>query len=157
MSKTLLLIPTGAACYNAASSTSRTYKHVLFLRSFSGMRSGSCKISLGLVYIILLLILRAQCLIPPFFSFWQNYVVQFVLENGQEQDRLGVIAQLRGRMLQMSRHKFASNVCEKALVTANPDSRRQMIEEMMRMRQDGSSPVVSMMKDQYASTSALPK
>ncbi len=51
----------------------------------------------------------------------------------------------------MSRHKFASNVCEKALITADPDSRRQMIEEMMRQRQDGSSPVVTMMKDQYGS------
>ncbi|KAI0093927.1 armadillo-type protein [Irpex rosettiformis] len=78
-----------------------------------------------------------------------NYVIQFVLENGLEQDRLGIVAQLRGRMLQMSRHKFASNVCEKALVTADPDSRRQMIEEVMRQRQDGSSPVVTMMKDQY--------
>ena len=81
----------------------------------------------------------------------QNYVIQFVLENGLEQDRLGIIAQLRGRMLQMSRHKFASNVCEKALITADPDSRRQMIEEIMRQRQDGSSPVVTMMKDQYGS------
>ncbi|KAI0818735.1 armadillo-type protein [Irpex lacteus] len=78
-----------------------------------------------------------------------NYVVQFVLEHGQDQDRQGITTQLRGRILQMSRHKFASNVCEKALITADPDSRRQMIEEMMRQRQDGSSPVVTMMKDQY--------
>ncbi|KAI0703607.1 armadillo-type protein [Cytidiella melzeri] len=79
-----------------------------------------------------------------------NYVVQFVLENSQDQDRLGIIAQLRGRVLQMSRHKFASNVCEKALVTADGDTRHQLIDEMMKPRQDGSSPIVSMMKDQYA-------
>ncbi|KAI0341615.1 ARM repeat-containing protein [Trametopsis cervina] len=79
-----------------------------------------------------------------------NYVIQFVLESGTEQDRMAIITQIRGRILQMSRHKFASNVCEKALITADSENRAQMIEEMMRVRQDGSSPVVSMMKDQYA-------
>ncbi|KDQ60804.1 hypothetical protein JAAARDRAFT_124317 [Jaapia argillacea MUCL 33604] len=79
-----------------------------------------------------------------------NYVVQFVLENGQQQDRNLIISKLRGQMLNMSRHKFASNVCEKALVTADPDSRRQLIEEIMTPKQDGVSPVVTMMKDQFA-------
>lgn len=86
-------------------------------------------------------------------AFPQNYVIQFVLEHGQEQDRAAVISQLRGRILQMSRHKFASNVCEKALVTADPENRRALIDEIMRPRQDSSSPIITMMKDQYASTS----
>ena len=54
-------------------------------------------------------------------------------------------------MLNMSRHKFASNVCEKALVTADYESRRLLIEEIMSPKQDGVSPIVTMMKDQFAS------
>lgn len=52
----------------------------------------------------------------------------------------------------MARHKFASNVCEKALVCADPESRRILIDEIMTGAQDsGVSPIVAMMKDQYAS------
>lgn len=81
----------------------------------------------------------------------QNYVVQFVLERGKHHDRVLIISKLRGQMLQMARHKFASNVCEKALVTADPENRRALIEEIMTPKQDGVSPIVTMMKDQYAS------
>ncbi|PAV23257.1 ARM repeat-containing [Pyrrhoderma noxium] len=79
-----------------------------------------------------------------------NYVVQFVLENGPAQDRNLIIAKLRGQMLQMAKHKFASNVCEKALVTADSENRRLLIEEIMTPKADGVSPIVTMMKDQYA-------
>ncbi|KAI0725121.1 ARM repeat-containing protein [Fomitopsis betulina] len=79
-----------------------------------------------------------------------NYVVQFVLEHGKSHDRTVVVSKLRGQMIHMARHKFASNVCEKALVTADPENRRLLIEELMAPRQDGLSPVLAMMKDQYA-------
>lgn len=81
----------------------------------------------------------------------QNYVVQYVLEYGKQHDRALVIAKLRGQMLHMSRHKFASNVCEKALLTADAESRRALIQEVMISKQDGVSPIATMMKDQYAS------
>jgi pumilio RNA-binding family len=58
-------------------------------------------------------------------------------------------------MLHMSRHKFASNVCEKALLTADMESRRALIQEMMTSKQDGVSPIATMMKDQYASELCL--
>jgi len=54
-------------------------------------------------------------------------------------------------MMNMARHKFASNVCEKALVTAVPDERRILIDEIILPKADGVSPIVSMMKDQFAS------
>lgn len=82
----------------------------------------------------------------------QNYVIQFVLEHGQLDDCANIVNRLRGQMLHMSRHKFASNVVEKALVMADTASRRALIDEIMTPRPDGSSPVVSMMKDQFAST-----
>ena len=81
--------------------------------------------------------------------------MQFVLERGTPHDRSLMISKLRGQMLNMSRHKFASNVCEKALVTADYESRRLLIEEIMSPKQDGVSPIVTMMKDQFASKLAL--
>lgn len=56
-------------------------------------------------------------------------------------------------MLNMARHKFASNVCEKALVTASAEERRALIDEIIAPKPDGVSPIVSMMKDQFASKS----
>lgn len=73
------------------------------------------------------------------------------MEHGQPQDRAAVIGKLRGHMLNMARHKFASNVCEKALVTADPETRRLLIEEVMTPKQDGPNPIIIMMKDQFAS------
>jgi pumilio RNA-binding family len=74
-----------------------------------------------------------------------------VLEQGKPQDRNQVIIKLRGQMLNMARHKFASNVCEKALVTAGVEERRILIDEIIMPKTDGVSPIVSMMKDQFAS------
>jgi pumilio RNA-binding family len=62
-----------------------------------------------------------------------------------------IVAKLRGQMLNMARHKFASNVCEKALVTADAENRRVLIDEIMLPKPDGVSPIVTMMKDQFAS------
>lgn len=55
----------------------------------------------------------------------------------------------------MSCHKFASNVCEKALVTAEPAMRQALVNEILAPRKDGIDVVVMMMKDQYGSESPL--
>jgi hypothetical protein len=62
-----------------------------------------------------------------------------------------VISKISGQILHLARHKFASNVIEKALVSADMNSRRMLIDEIMTAKSDGTSPVVTMMKDQYAS------
>lgn len=80
----------------------------------------------------------------------QNYVMQFMIEHGKAQDRALVIAKLRGQILNMARHKFASNVCEKALTFADPETRRSFIDEIITPRPEGLT-VLSMIKDQYAS------
>ncbi|PFH54339.1 hypothetical protein AMATHDRAFT_135939 [Amanita thiersii Skay4041] len=79
-----------------------------------------------------------------------NYVVQFVIEHGKCHDKTLVLDRLRGNMLKMAQHKFASNVCEKALVCADSDYRRLLINEIMKPKPDGVTPVVDMMKDQFA-------
>jgi pumilio RNA-binding family len=80
-------------------------------------------------------------------------VIQFILEHGRPEDKASVVAQLRGRLLFMARHKFASNVCEKALIFADPEARRALIDEIMAppSKPDGPTPIVTMMKDQYGS------
>lgn len=78
-------------------------------------------------------------------------MIQHVLEHGKLHDTALIISQLHGHMMVMARHKFASNVCEKALVLANSANRRQLIEEIIDPGHDGASPIVIMMQDQYAS------
>ncbi|KAJ7343436.1 armadillo-type protein [Mycena albidolilacea] len=80
-----------------------------------------------------------------------NYVIQFILEHGRPEDKASIVAQLHGRLLFMARHKFASNVCEKALTYADSDARRALIEEIMAppSKPDAATPIVVMMKDQY--------
>lgn len=57
---------------------------------------------------------------------------------------------LTGQLSTMSRHKFASNVCEKAMAVADLARRRRIVEEMLASGSTGITLVVIMMKDQYA-------
>jgi pumilio RNA-binding family len=81
----------------------------------------------------------------------QNYVIQFILEQGKPHDKALVLSKLRGQLVQMARHKFSSNVCEKALSTADPENRRLLIQEMITPKQDNVNPIGTMMRDQFAS------
>ena len=67
-------------------------------------------------------------------------------------DRAVVVENLRGHMLTMSKHKFASNVVEKAIVTSDSAGRELLIDEIMLTGEDGQDLITLMMKDQYAST-----
>lgn len=78
-----------------------------------------------------------------------NYVVQHVLENGHPRYRTAIINQIKGKILQYSQHKFASNVVEKCFQFGARKERQEIIEEMMGKR-DANSPLYQMMKDQYA-------
>lgn len=80
----------------------------------------------------------------------QNYVIQFILERGSTHDRHRMIDALIGQLSTMSRHKFASNVCEKVMAVADPSRRRRIVEEMLAPGSTGITLVSVMMKDQYA-------
>ncbi|PWN44402.1 ARM repeat-containing protein [Ceraceosorus guamensis] len=60
-----------------------------------------------------------------------NYVIQWVLYKGQAADRDRIILQTKGQVLQLSKHKFASNVVEAVLRAASEQERRQLIEETL--------------------------
>ena len=64
---------------------------------------------------------------------------------------LVLVAGVRGKVLHLSQHKFASNVVEKCVQNANRAERAFLIEEVCTANSDSpSSPLHTMMKDQYA-------
>jgi len=66
-----------------------------------------------------------------------NYVIQHILERGKPRDKSLIITNVKGQILQMSQHKFASNVVEKCVHNGNKRERMMMIEEVITTRADG--------------------
>lgn len=97
-------------------------------------------------------------------------VIQFVIEKGLPEDRTKIIEEMKGQIFQsesasfalvyfhpptdaapsfvstVARHKFASNVCEKAFVCAPREEREMLIEELL-LKSEGA--VALLMKDQF--------
>jgi len=79
-----------------------------------------------------------------------NYVIQHILEKGNVKDKSEIIKKVHGKLLQMSKHKFASNVVEKCVINGTRNDRQTFINEIIQTKPDGSSPLLAMIKDQYA-------
>lgn len=97
-----------------------------------------------------------------------NYVIQWILQKGAQQDRDRVIEAVKGRVVVWSRHKFASNVVEQVVRTAGQTQRRALAEEILvpphqhqqQQREEdgeegpgvagGEPPAVSMAEDPFA-------
>ncbi|KAJ1994728.1 mRNA binding protein puf3 [Dimargaris cristalligena] len=79
-----------------------------------------------------------------------NYVIQHVLEHSKPEDRAMVVSKVRGNVLILSKHKFASNVVERCVTFGSADQRQLLIEEVIATRPDGTNALTIMMKDQYA-------
>jgi hypothetical protein len=83
-------------------------------------------------------------------GFFFRSVIQHVLEKGKAADKSLITAKVRGQVLQMSKHKFASNVVEKCVTFGTKQDRQLLIDEVITVKADGTSPLVVMMKDQFA-------
>jgi len=79
-----------------------------------------------------------------------NYVIQHVLEHGKPEDKAAIIHKLKGQLLQLSQHKFASNVIEKCVQYSIDPEKTLILEEVLTPQPNGSSGLLTMMKDQYA-------
>ncbi|KAJ3217720.1 mRNA binding protein puf3 [Dinochytrium kinnereticum] len=77
-------------------------------------------------------------------------VIQHVLERGKPSDKAMITSKVRGQVLQMSKHKFASNVVEKCVAYGSKVDQQNLIEEVIATRPDGTSALIAMMKDQFA-------
>ncbi|GMH03151.1 hypothetical protein Nepgr_004990 [Nepenthes gracilis] len=78
-----------------------------------------------------------------------NYVIQHVLAKGKPQEQSQIIKMLSGQIVQMSQHKFASNVVEKCLQYGDTAAREVLIGEIVGSN-EGNDNLLMMMKDQYA-------
>lgn len=56
---------------------------------------------------------------------------QHVLERGKPQERSQIISKLSGHIVQLSQHKFASNVVEKCLEYGDASERELLIAEII--------------------------
>merc|ERR1711991_873423 len=69
-----------------------------------------------------------------------NYVIQHVLQHGSAKARATIINKMHNHVLQWSRHKFASNVCERACQYGNTEQRQWIIQEITTPGADGTTP-----------------
>ncbi|KAL8168116.1 hypothetical protein V2J09_009615 [Rumex salicifolius] len=92
-------------------------------------------------------ILESVCILAQ--NQYGNYVTQHVLERGKSEERIQIIKKLAGQVVQMSQHKFASNVVEKCLEYGDTEGQEFLIQEIIGMDETNDSLLV-MMKDQYA-------
>jgi pumilio RNA-binding family len=76
-----------------------------------------------------------------------------MIEQGSPDDKTCVFTKLRGLLVQMAKHKYASNVCEKVLLFSEPYARNLLIAELLALETDGSGNITGMqlMRDQYGS------
>lgn len=66
-------------------------------------------------------------------SEWELMVFISFTEHGKQEDKTKLIATVKGRVLVMSQHKFASNVVEKCVTHAARAERSQLIEEVCKL------------------------
>ncbi|KAM7471957.1 hypothetical protein LguiA_010140 [Lonicera macranthoides] len=78
-----------------------------------------------------------------------NYVTQHVLERGNPHERSQIISMLTGKVVQMSQHKYASNVIEKCLEHCSTAEQELLIDEILNQPEESDS-LLTMMKDQFA-------
>eukprot|EP01063_Lacrimia_lanifica_P008189 TRINITY_DN1529_c0_g2_i2.p1 TRINITY_DN1529_c0_g2~~TRINITY_DN1529_c0_g2_i2.p1 ORF type:complete len:650 (+),score=183.05 TRINITY_DN1529_c0_g2_i2:104-2053(+) len=80
-----------------------------------------------------------------------NYVVQDLLIHGSPAYRLGVGKSLAGSLMELSRHKFASNVVEKLFQYGSAEGRYAMLSELMATPgPEQPSALLCMVRDQFA-------
>ncbi|KAM7541268.1 hypothetical protein Aperf_G00000032903 [Anoplocephala perfoliata] len=111
-----------------------------------------------------------QCANSLFEDQYGNYVIQHILVRGSREQKSRIIGLLRGRVVTLSVHKFASNVVEKAVSNGTTQERYDLINEVLvdndhssstnpinaessadgSASKDDTSVLWTMMKDQFA-------
>lgn len=70
--------------------------------------------------------------------------LQHVLERGKPQERRQIISKLSGHIVQLSQHKFASNVVEKCLEYCDATERELLITEIVGQDEQNDNLLVSL-------------
>jgi mRNA-binding protein PUF3 len=79
-----------------------------------------------------------------------NYVIQKVLDKGKPEDRARIISTVTPMALTYAKNKHASNVVEKCIRKGTTEERRAIRDQIVKAPgNDGNSPLLQVMKDQY--------
>ncbi|KIW17339.1 hypothetical protein PV08_04531 [Exophiala spinifera] len=89
-------------------------------------------------------------IVPLITDNYGNYVVQHIIQNGEPRDRRFAIDIVLRSVLTFSKHKYASNIVEKSIEFADEDQRQQILHKLTAPDEQGITPVLQLMKDQYA-------
>lgn len=73
--------------------------------------------------------------------------LQHVLERGKSYERTQILSKLAGKIVQMSQHKYASNVVEKCLEYGDTAERELLIEEILGQSEENDNLLVSKSKN----------
>ncbi|KAK7024214.1 hypothetical protein VNI00_016522, partial [Paramarasmius palmivorus] len=60
-----------------------------------------------------------------------NYIIQFLLRSGSPQDKSKLITKIEGNVVELSCHKYSSNVMETLLVSTDSATRSNLIRELL--------------------------
>lgn len=78
-----------------------------------------------------------------------NYVIQHVIENGDEKDRSRIISVVISQLFMYSKHKFASNVVEKSIEFGEPGQKAEILRLLTATNEKGENPALALVRDQY--------
>ena len=78
-----------------------------------------------------------------------NYVIQHVLETRIGKNCSEIFEALKGKIFEMSIHKFASNVIEKCLHFGNKEQRDNIIDEILLIDDSVHNSLLGLVKDKF--------
>lgn len=74
-----------------------------------------------------------------------NYVIQHILEQGKTQeDKNRIVKSIKGKVIEMSNHKFASNVVEKCLQHGSDKDKKDIIDEFLESNYELAEEITNM-------------
>ena len=81
--------------------------------------------------------------------------MQHVLERGKPHERSHIISKLTGKIVQMSQHKYASNVVEKCLEFGDSAERELLVDEIIGQSDENDTLLVSRVNSIYCNSLLL--
>ena len=78
-----------------------------------------------------------------------NYVIQHLLEVNKGKDCEEIFKLIKGKVFEMSTHKFASNIIERCLYFGSKDQKYNIIDEVLSKDDYLHDSIISLVKDKF--------
>lgn len=79
-----------------------------------------------------------------------NYVTQHVIQHGKQDDHDRMVKLVMDQLVELSKHKFASNVVEVCIDHVSAEILTEIRERFVKVGSDGTQPLQQLMRDNYA-------